>query len=173
MDKPRISIVVAVTSKNAAIGNGGKLLHHISDDLKRFKAITKGHPVIMGRKTFESIFVMLGKPLPNRTNIVVTRDTAWHYPEVTAAHSLEDALEKARVINSDVYIIGGAQIYEQALPYADTLHLTLIDAKKDADIFFPPYEQMFTKKIFEEKRELDGLSYTWVDLEKEKTTDLR
>ena len=91
MKKPKISIVVAVTKKDAAIGNGGKLLFRISDDLKRFKALTKGHPVIMGRKTFESI----GRPLPERTNIVVTRNPDFKAEGVTIVNSLEKAIAKA------------------------------------------------------------------------------
>lgn len=89
--KPQISIVVAMTRKDAAIGNGGKLLVHISDDLKRFKALTLGHPVIMGRKTFESI----GRVLPERRNIIVTRDRSYHVPGGEVVHSLEEAFALA------------------------------------------------------------------------------
>ena len=91
MQKPKISIAVAVTLKNAAIGNGGKLLFRISDDLKRFKALTKGHPVIMGRKTFESI----GRPLPDRTNVVITRNPSFKAGGVIVVNSLEKAIAKA------------------------------------------------------------------------------
>ena len=88
MDKPRVSIVVAI-GKNRELGKGGKLLWYIPEDLKRFKALTLGHPVILGRKTFESIVASLGKPLPGRTNIVITRDADYSYPEVVFVHSLE------------------------------------------------------------------------------------
>lgn len=149
---PRISMIAAL-GRNRALGNGNELLWRIPDDLRRFKALTMGHPIIMGRKTFESI----GKPLPGRTNLVVSR----------AGLSLEDAIAQAKALDTEeVFVIGGAQIYEQALPYADRLYLTLIDDEKEADVFFPEYETIFTKVIAEESREHEGLKYRWVDLEK-------
>ena len=87
MQQPRVSIVVAI-GKNGAIGKDGKLPWHIPEDLKRFKALTMGHPVVMGRKTFDSIVAVLGKPLPGRTNIVITRDQNWQYEGVLVVHSL-------------------------------------------------------------------------------------
>ena len=166
MKKPIVAAVVAI-GRNRELGKNDKLLWHIPDDLKRFKALTLGHPVIMGRKTFESIVEYVGGPLPERTNIVVTRDSAWSYEGVIVARSLEEALEKAKKLDSEeVHIGGGAQIYEQALPYIDRLYLTLIDADGDADIFFPPYEKEFTKKTFEEEHEWKGIKYTFVDLER-------
>jgi len=162
----RICAVVAI-GKNRELGNEGKLLWHIPEDLKRFKALTLGHPIIMGRKTFESIVAYLGKPLPGRTNIVVTHDAGWSHEGAVVAHSLEEAIEKAKTLdNVEIHIGGGAQIYEQALPRIDKLHLTLVDSSADADSFFPPYEHLFTKKVFEEKREWNGLKYTWTDLER-------
>ena len=162
----RICAVVAI-GKNPEPGNEGKLLWHIPEDLKRFKALTLGHPIIMGRKTFESIVAYLGKPLPGRTNIVVTHDAGWSHEGAVVAHSLEEAIEKAKTLdNVEIHIGGGAQIYEQALPRIDKLHLTLVDSSADADSFFPPYEHLFTKKVFEEKREWNGLKYTWTDLER-------
>lgn len=156
--------------KNRELGKGGKLLWHIPEDMKRFKALTLGHPVIMGRKTFESIIAILGKPLPGRTNIVVTRSSTTlgaGDPNVIVTHSLEEALAKARELDSEeIHIGGGAELYAQALPFVDRLYLTLIDDTKDADTFFPPYESEFTKKISEEHREHEGLKYTWVDLER-------
>lgn len=168
--RARISSVVAIGNgkvHNRVIGNGNGLLWHIPDDLKRFKQLTLGHPVIMGRKTFESIVAILGKALPGRTNIVITRDTSWSYPDVVVAHSLEDALEKARTLDTEeIFIGGGGQIYEQALPIIDRLYLTLIEDDKEGDSFFPPYEHLFTKKLSEETREWNGLTYRWVDLER-------
>lgn len=170
MDKPRVSIVAAIgagRSFNGGLGKDGKLLWHIPDDLKRFKALTVGHPVIMGRKTFESIVAMISKPLPGRTNIVVTRDNAWQHDGVLVYHSFEDALQKARELDTEeVHIGGGAQLYEQALPYVDRLYLTLVEDEKEADTFFPAYEHIFTKKISEESQEFNGLRYRWVTLEK-------
>src|SRR5258708_2809372 len=158
---------IAAIGKNRELGKDNGLLWHIPDDLKRFKLLTSGHPVVMGRKTFESIFAMLGKPLPNRTNIVVTRDPDWNHDGVVLAHSVEDAIEKGKEIDAvEVFEIGGAQIYEAALPLCDKLHLTLIDASAEADSFFPEYESQFRKKLSEETREWNGLKYTWIDIER-------
>ncbi len=163
----RICAVVAI-GKNRELGYGEKLLWYIPDDLKRFKELTLGHPIIMGRKTFESILGYThGKPLAGRTNIVVTRDAEWSYEGVVVASSLEEAIAKGREFDDqEVYIGGGAQIYKQALPYIEKLYITLIDNEKEADSFFPPYADTFTKKVFEEKREWNGLKYSWVDLER-------
>jgi len=167
MGKPKICIVVAI-GKNRELGKEEKLLWHIPDDLKRFKALTLGHPIIFGRKTFESVLgYNKGKPLPERTNIVVTRDQDYRYEGAVVAHSLEEAIEIAAKIDPDeVHIGGGAQLYEQVLPQVDKLFLTLIDDDKDADTFFPSYENEFTQKTFEEEHEWNGLKYKWVDLER-------
>ena len=178
MQEPRIRIVAAL-GKNRVLGQDNQLLWHIPDDLKRFKALTLGHPVIMGRKTFDSILATLGKPLPGRTNIVVTRDPSFasrlnlDMSHVLVTSSFEDALTKAKELDTEeVHIGGGAQIYKQALPHADTLNLTLIEEDPPAGgsgdfVYFPPYEHLFTKKVFEERREWQGLKYTWIDLERE------
>src|SRR3989338_9097650 len=166
--QPRVCAVVAI-GKNRELGKEGKLLWHIPDDLKRFKRLTYGHPVIMGRKTFESIVGYLGKPLPERTNIVVTHsiDLVGRYDGVVIASSLEEAMTKAKTLDdTEIHIGGGAQIYEQALPYIDKLYLTLVDDEKEADSFFPPYEKEFTKKVFEEAHEWNGLKYQWAALER-------
>ncbi len=161
-------IAVVAIGKNRELGNEGKLLWHIPDDLKRFKALTRGHPIIMGRKTFDSIVGYLGKPLPERKNIVVSRSYAYKHPDVIIAGSLDEAIEKAKALDSqEIHIGGGAEIYRQALPQIDKLCLTLVDDAKDADTFFPPYEDQFTKKTFEEAREWNGLKYRWVDLERQ------
>jgi dihydrofolate reductase len=142
-------------------------LWHIPDDLKRFKTLTLGHPVIMGRKTFESIVSTLGKPLPGRTNIVVTRDANWSYEGAIVAHSLEEALTKAKEIDvEEIFIGGGSQIYEQAFPFVDRLYLTLIDDEKEGDTYFPSWEKEFTKVLKEEEHNYNGLHYRWVDLER-------
>ena len=126
-----------------------------------------GHPVIMGRKTFESIVSYIKGPLPGRTNIVITRDPSWKYEGVIVVKTLEEGIEKAKELDSEeIHIGGGAQIYEQALPLIDKLCLTLIDAEGEADIFFPPYEDQFTKKTFEEAHEWNGIKYRFVDLER-------
>jgi len=165
MKKPSVEIVVAI-GKNRELGKDNKLLWHIGDDLRRFKELTVGHPIIMGRKTYESI----GRPLPGRTNIVITRNLHFQVDGVIVVHSLKEALETgAQYDNEKVFIIGGSQIYEQALPVTDKLYLTIISDEKEGDAYFPLYEHIFTKKVFEEKRfdEKIGLYYTWVDLERE------
>ncbi|MEK7612973.1 MAG: dihydrofolate reductase [Patescibacteria group bacterium] len=165
-----VNAIVAM-GENRLIGRKNGLVWHIPDDLKRFKTLTLGHPVIMGRKTFESILTILGKPLPGRTNIVVTRSpdatSRRNLDNVLVTQSLKEALEKAGEIDQEeIFIIGGAQIYEQALPFVDRLYLTLIDDRKDGDAYFPAYEHLFTKKLSEEFREHEGLKYSWVTLGK-------
>ena len=170
-DKPTIAAVVAI-GKNRELGKGGKLLWHIPDDLKRFKRLTKGHPIIMGRKTFESIVGYVGGPLPDRTNIVVTRNPDVYRdlrnPDILVAGSLEEAIDiaKQQPGADEIHIGGGAELYKQALPMIDKLYLTLIDAEGEADSFFPPYEHLFAKKVFEEECEWNGLKYKWIDLER-------
>ena len=166
--KPKIVIVVAISRGKRALGMNGKLLWHIPEDMKRFKTLTMGHPVIMGRKTFESILEYLKKPLPGRTNIVITRDENYVAPDgVLVVHSLDEALTKAGEIDrNEIHIGGGAQLYAEALPHVDRLELTLIDDEPEADTFFPEYESLFTKKISEEKHEHHDLVYSWVTLEK-------
>ena len=128
-----ISIIVAVGADNA-IGADGNLAFHISSDLKRFKELTVGKPVIMGRKTFESL---PNGPLPNRRNIVISRNPEYSYPGVETAASLQDAIELT-FDSPEAMVIGGAEIYRLALPMATKLYLTQIDATRpDADTFFP------------------------------------
>ena len=164
MTKPKINIVVAVTSTHLAIGNKGKLMVHIGDDLKRFKALTLGHPVILGRKTYESI----GKSLPGRTNIVITRNPDFKAEECIVVGSLTEAIERAGTLDSEVFVIGGGEIYKQALPRTDKLYLTLIESDAEGNVFFPDWRNDFKKETFREERfdEKAGLKYTWVDLEK-------
>jgi len=155
--------MIAGLGNDRVIGKASTLLWRIPDDLKRFKELTLGHPIIMGRKTFDSI----GKVLPGRTSIVITRDKEFTFTGVVVTHSLEEALERAKEIEKkEIFIIGGAQIYEQALPVADLLYLTLIDDEKEGDTSFPQYENIFTKKLSEERREWNGLVYYWIDLER-------
>lgn len=161
--KPEI-VAIAAIGRNRELGKGNQLLWQIPDDLKRFRELTKGHPIILGRKTFESIVSYIGKPLPDRQNIVVTRDADWKYDGVMTASSVEEAIEKAKALNpKKISIGGGAQIYEAALPYTTKLELTIIDDEKEADSFFPTYEQEF-KVVSDESRDYNGLHYRWVDL---------
>lgn len=129
-----ISTIVAV-AENGVIGNKNALLWHISEDLKHFKAVTSGHPVIMGRKTFES----LGRPLPNRTNVVITRQRI-EIPGCTVVHSLSEALALFSE-DEEVFIIGGAQIYAEALPLSDCFYLTRVMHPYQGDTSFPEWDE--------------------------------
>lgn len=161
-----ICIVVALSSKKRAIGNKGKLLWHIPGDLQRFKSLTLGHPVIMGRKTFESIVSYSGGPLPDRTNIIVSRSVT-HIDGCLVFDSLEKALTAAKELDRDeIHIGGGSEIYTQALPFVDRLYITRVHDEPEADAFFPEYTE-FKKVVSEEKRDHDGLLYEWVTLERE------
>lgn len=134
ISKMRISIIAAV-ARNRAIGNDNKLIYRLPDDMKRFKALTTGNTVLMGRKTFESL---PKGALPNRRNIVLSR-TQRDFPGCDTYSSLDEALKHCSE-NEDIYIIGGAEVYAQALPLADRLCLTEIDDTPDeADAFFPEY----------------------------------
>lgn len=168
--------VVAI-GKNRELGKGARLVWRIPADVQRFRDLTRGHPIIMGRKTFESILGYRGSPLPDRTNIVITRrldkltasDPNYQSDNVEVASSLDEALKIAKKSpgSDEIHIGGGAEIYKLALPKIDKLYLTLIDAEdKEADIFFPPYEDQFTKKVFEESHEWEGIKYKYVDLER-------
>ncbi len=165
MNKPKISIIAAMSS-NRVIGTENKLPWNIPDELKRFREITSGHPIIMGRKTHESI----GKVLPNRTNIIITRDPEYKVEGAVVVHSLDEALDEAskKTLSHDreIYVIGGGEIYKQAIPKADKLYLTIIDKEYAGDTYFPDYSE-FKKVIKEEKMETeDGISYTLLQLEK-------
>src|SRR3990167_3513060 len=141
--KKTVIAAVAAIGKNRVLGSGNRLLWHIPDDLKRFKALTQGHPLILGRKTHESILEYTGgKPLQGRKTIVISRDTTQNVEGAIVASSLEDAIQRGRELDSELICIGGgAQIYAAALPYTNRLHLTLIDDEKEGDAFFPPYEE--------------------------------
>ena len=162
-----VSMIAALGSTTRALGKGNQLLWHLPEDLKFFKQTTLGHAVIMGRKTYESI----GKPLPSRTNIVVTRTPTYKAEGCKVVTSLDDALSFARALTNtgapELFIIGGAEIYAQAMPQADRLYLTLIDDPGEgADVFFPEYEKEFTKVIAEEKGVSGGLPFRRVTLER-------
>ncbi len=165
MQKAKVCIVVAVSAFDRAVGKDGKLLWHIPEDLKRFKRLTMGHPVIMGRKTFDSIVSYIGGPLPGRTNIVVTRSNLC-IDGVLVCHSLEEAFTAAHAIDTEeVHIGGGSDIYAQVLPYVDRLYLTVIHETKEADTFFPDYSE-FTKEIEREEHRDHNPPYTWLTLER-------
>jgi dihydrofolate reductase len=163
MTPPRISLIVAVAD-NGVIGRGNDLVWHIPEDLKRFKSLTMEKPVIMGRKTFESIRARLGRALPGRVNIVVSRKNP-QYPDALTCRDLPEAIEQAKKTGSDeIFIIGGAQIYAQALEHniADTIHLTQVHQSPEGDAFFPTLSADVWKETSVEAH--DG--YDFVVLEK-------
>ena len=127
-----LALIVAV-ARNGIIGKDGALPWHVSEDLKHFKNTTKGHAVIMGRKTFESI----GRPLPSRRNIVISRREGASFAGCEVASSLTGAIDLARTSDECAFIIGGASLYEEALPLATEIHLTTIDRDVEGDTHFP------------------------------------
>lgn len=161
--KPVVTVIVAV-ARDGAIGRRGDLLFHISDDLRRFKRLTMGHPIVMGRKTFESF---PKGPLPGRTNIVVTRRRDYDGRGATVAGSLDEALKIAAAEETGrIFIIGGGEIYRQAFGIADALELTAIDAAvDDADTFFPPVNDVDWELTEESEPMTDpktGISYSFI-----------
>lgn len=148
-NKSQLTIIVAAAENNA-IGLGNKLIWHLSDDLKRFKALTSGHHIIMGRKTFESF----PKPLPNRTHIVITRQKNYEVPDgVIVVHSLDDAIDAAKK-DKNPFIIGGGQIYQQAMDIASKIELTRVHETFEADAFFPKIDSAIwkeTNNVFNKK----------------------
>lgn len=151
MKKHLVSAVVA-HDKNRGIGKNGKMPWHIPEDLQHFKKTTDGGVVIMGRKTYESLGKY--KPLPNRINIVITRDEDYANKEVgcVVTGSIEEAIKKAHEYDKEIYIIGGGEIYKQAMKYTDKLVITLIEKEYDCDTFFPEYPE-FGKVIKETEGE--------------------
>jgi dihydrofolate reductase len=128
----KISLIVAMSS-NRAIGLDGQMPWHLSADLKRFKQITMGHPIIMGRLTFEAI----ARPLPGRTNIIVSRNSAYRPEGCVVADSVEAAISHGCRLADEVFVIGGSTLYEATLPIADTLYITQINQDFDGDTYFP------------------------------------
>jgi dihydrofolate reductase len=138
--------LIAAAAENNALGKDNDLLWHLPNDFKRFKEITSGHHIIMGRKTFDSF----PKPLPNRTHIIITRQKEYLVENCIVVHSLEDAIAIAPQ-NEEVFIIGGAQIYEQSIPLADKIDLTRVHTSLDADAFFPEFDTSEWNLVFSEK----------------------
>jgi dihydrofolate reductase len=160
------NVIIVAIGEDRAIGRKGNLAFYISADLKRFKALTTGHTVVMGRKTFESL---PKGALPNRRNIVVTRNPDATFPGAECANSIEAALQLAREAGeTEAFIIGGAQIYQQSLSMADRLELTRIDATADdADAFFPeikPSDWQITAETAPTVDPKSGLTYSFQTL---------
>jgi len=163
-----ISLIAAI-GKNNELGKGNDLVWKLPADLKYFRETTAGHPVIMGRKTFESI----GKALPNRQNIIITRDKKYKAEGAHVAHSLDEALKISRTPldkNEEIFIIGGGNIYKQAMDVADRLYITHVDAEdKNADTFFPEIIPIVWNEISHEehkKDEKNPYNYTFSVYEK-------
>jgi dihydrofolate reductase len=157
-----ISIIVAV-GKNREIGRKNQLLFNIPEDMQRFIDVTKGHTVVMGEKTFQSI----GKPLPGRKNIVVTLDKNYKAPGCETRYSLDDVLRENKETKEEIFVIGGGQIYKLSLPYADKLYITEVDAEiLDADTYFPDYSE-FSKVVYERSSSDDNYKYKFLELERE------
>jgi dihydrofolate reductase len=150
--------IIVATDKRGGIGIDNKLPWHLPEDLAHFKQITSGHPIIMGRKTFDSI----GRPLPNRRNIVISRNREWQHAGVECVDSLQTA--QAAVAGQDAYIIGGAEIYKQALPLADELIITEIVEDFSCDAFFPSVSPQEWQEIARENHhsEAKQLNYAFV-----------
>lgn len=160
-------IVTAIGKDTRAIGKANRLLWHIPDDLKRFKALTLGHPIIMGRKTFESIVALLGGPLPSRTNIVITNDPTYVHEGAIITNSLEEAVQVAKQENpAEIHIGGGGMLYQAALPFVSKLHVTWIYSDESGDTFFPLFERDFKIVTTHPAREYKHLCYQWIDYQR-------
>jgi dihydrofolate reductase len=155
---PRVALIAAVAA-NGTIGLGNRLPWRLPGDLRRFKALTLGHPVVMGRRTWESI----GRPLPGRENIVLTRAARFAAPGCRIAHSLDEALAAAGAADT-VFVIGGGDLYRAALPLAERLLLTEIRRDFPGDAFFPEFDRTkFREASREPQRAADGLEYDFVE----------
>lgn len=158
--------MIAAIGKNNALGKDNDLIWHLPDDFKRFKQLTTGHKIIMGRKTFESF----PKPLPNRAHIIITRDRNYSLdlPSCTVVHSMEEALN---LVHNDPlsYIIGGGEIYDLAMPHADVLEITRVHESFDADTYFPEIDKKIWKLIKEEFHSSDerhNYNFTYLTYQK-------
>jgi dihydrofolate reductase len=161
MQKPLVSMIAAI-GKNRELGRDNKLLWKIPEDTQYFRDTTRGHAVIMGRRTYESI----GRPLPDRANIVVSRDLHYRAPGCEVVARVETALARARELEKkEIFIIGGGQIYAEGLPHAQRLYLTLVEGEFEADAFFPDYSE-FTKVVFRRDSEGNGYKFSFVVLER-------
>lgn len=161
MKKPTISIIAAVGKNNRAIGKNNQLLWRLPEDLKHFREITSGHPIIMGLNTYRSI----GRPLPNRTNIVLSPNND-DIPGVIVCHSLEEAISTAGAHDKEeVFIIGGGMVYASSIHLADRLYLTLVDDEAEGDTHFPDYSA-FSKVKSEEPGKSGEINFRFVALER-------
>lgn len=159
--KPIISIIVAIAQNNA-IGKDNELLWHLSDDLKRFKKLTTGHTIVMGKRTFDSLPV---RPLPNRRSIVITDIPGEQIEGCLMSYSINEAIGKME-LGEENFIIGGGSVYRQFLPYADKLYLTLVHKEFEADTFFPSINYSEWDVVFREECQTEEFTYTFLDLKR-------
>lgn len=171
----KLALIAAVADNNA-IGINNKMPWYLPGDLRYFKAVTMGKPIIMGRKTFDS----LGKPLPGRTNIVITRDKGWYHEGVKVVHSLDEAIALAEALilteapalingNEEIMVIGGEQIYRQAIAHANRLYLTKVYQSFDGDAFFPKIDLQQWQEISREdiqSKDDQPLTYSYLILDR-------
>lgn len=156
--------IIAAIAKNNALGKDNQLIWHLPADLKRFKKVTLNHHIIMGRKTYES----LGKPLPNRTTIIITRNKNFIAEDCIIVNSLKEAIEAAKS-DTNPYILGGAEIYAQAIKIADKLDITFVHHTFDADAFFPEIDLTIWKEVTREdlnSDEKNKYNYSFVSFER-------
>lgn len=154
-------------SENRVIGKDNRLPWHLPADLKFFKATTLHHPILMGRKTYDSI----GRPLPQRTSIVITRQPGYQAEGAQVVHSLTEAIEAGRQVHPDLFIIGGAEILREALPLIDTMYLTLIHASFEGDVFYPEFDEKQWQETWREDHHADEQNiydYSFLKLERKK-----
>lgn len=157
--------IIAAVAENNALGKDNRLIWYLPADLKRFKKTTFNHAVIMGRKTYES----LEKPLPNRTNIIITRDKNYNVNGCIAVNSLADALKEAKKVDVNPFVLGGAEIYKQAMPFTDKLDITFVHHQFDADVFFPEIDKRIWKETSREDFKADEKNkydYSFVTFER-------
>ncbi|MFK7748318.1 MAG: dihydrofolate reductase, partial [Kordia sp.] len=165
IDRSCLAIIVAA-SENNVIGKDNQLIWHLSNDLKRFKKLTSGHHIIMGRKTFESF----PKPLPNRTHIVITRQKNYKAPRgVIVVHTMKEAVSVATVADAEPFVIGGGEIYKQAMPFATKIELTRVHHEFEGDTFFPEIEMRDWKEIankFHKKDDKHDYEFSFITYER-------
>lgn len=163
--KPNLSIIVAI-AQNGAIGKNNDLLWHLSGDLKRFKKLTTGHPVVMGRKTWESL---PKRPLPGRKNIVFTQNPDFEAEGAEVVHSVNELFKTLKDCDEEVFVMGGAAIYQLLLPFADRLYITRVYRDYEADVFFPTIDMSeftlvnLSEPIFDEE---SGLDYAYEEYDR-------
>lgn len=159
----RVSAIAAMDEKRG-IGKGNDLLFRIPRDFERMRNLTTGHPIIMGRKTHESI----GRVLPGRTNVIITSDLDYGVQGAVVVHSLEEAFRVAKESpgSDEIFIFGGARVFADALPQTDKLYLTIVKGEFNADTFYPDYSKEFTKVVYREKFSENGYKYEFIDLER-------